>query len=76
MGLGNSMDRVAKATERSEKHLEKIAAKDEKSNEVAVKKETTPKDSASGEDPTTRELKLQTRILRDLADKGTGMAFG
>jgi len=76
MGLGNSMDRVAKATERSEKLLEKIAAKDEKpGNEVVTKKEVATKDSANGEDPTLRELKLQTRCLRDLADKGGGIAF-
>jgi phage-related protein len=76
MGLGSSMDRVAKATERSEKHLEKIAAKDEKpGNEVVVKKEPATKETENRDDPTVRELKLQTRYLRDLADKGTGAAF-
>jgi len=70
MGVGSTMDRVAKATEKSEKHLEKIVAKEEKSKESATKKETETKDSASGEDPTVRELKLQTRILRDLSSGG------
>ena len=77
MGLGSSMDRVAKATEKSEKHLEKIAAKDEKTGTaVPTKKEAATKDSASGEDPAVKELKLQTRYLRDLSEKGVGVTFG
>ena len=70
MGVGSTMDRVAKATEKSEKHLEKIVAKEEKFKEVATKKEPVTQESASGEDPTVRELKLQTRILRDLSSGG------
>jgi hypothetical protein len=76
MGLGSSMDRVAKATEKSEKHLEKIAAKDETTDkEVVAKKEPATKDPANGEDPTMRELKLHTRYLRDLSERGTGATF-
>jgi hypothetical protein len=77
MGFGSTMDRVAKATEQSEKHLAKLAAKDTTtSGKVVTKKETSIKDSASGEDPTVRELKLQTRYLRDLSEKGMGATFG
>jgi hypothetical protein len=75
MGLGSSMDRVAKATEKSEKHLEKIAAKDEKADGAVAKKEPATKDSGSGEDLAVKELKLQTRYLRDLSEKGTGGTF-
>jgi hypothetical protein len=76
MGLGSSMDRVAKATEKSEKHLEKIVARDEKPvKEIVPKKETPPKVAANGDDPTVRELKLHTRYLRDISEKDTGVAF-
>jgi hypothetical protein len=76
MGVGSTMDRVAKATEKSEKHLEKIAARDEKpGREFVAKKEITAKDSATGDDPTVRELKLQTRYLRDLSEKGNSVSF-
>ncbi len=73
---GLSLEQTAKATEKSEKHLEKIAAKDEPSGKEVVAKKDATKDSASGEDPTVRELKLQTRYLRDLSDKGIDGTFG
>ncbi|MCL2624827.1 MAG: hypothetical protein FWD31_14280, partial [Planctomycetaceae bacterium] len=77
MGAGNTMDRVAKATEQSEKHLAKIAAKDdkkEKPQEVAKKVE--PAEShGDGETLVVKELKQHTRFLRNISESGLGATF-
>ena len=69
MGAASTMDRVAKATEQSEKHLAKIADKEEK-----TKTDTTPKKEihtdSDDNGQAVAELKIQTRLLRDLSTKG------
>jgi len=78
MGAGNTMDRVAKATEQSEKHLAKIAAKEEKKqnqqSEPAKKEEAVDK-SGDADGLVVKELKQHTRYLRDLSGKGLGATF-
>jgi hypothetical protein len=78
MGVGSTMDRVAKATEQSEKHLAKIAARDDK-------KQNEPKDASKTNEPAetpidgeglvVKELKQHTRYLRNLSDNGMGAKF-
>lgn len=76
MGVGGGpMDRVARATEKSEKHLEKIANKEEKKEKDG--KEDKKKDEQAvfeGDDPAAHELKIQTRLLRDIAQGGRAFA--
>ena len=77
MGVDTTMDRVAKATEQSEKHLAKIAAKDDtkdKPQEVAKKNEPT-ESHGDGETLVVKELKQHTRYLRDLSGRGLGATF-
>jgi hypothetical protein len=76
MGMGSVMDRVAKATEKSEKHLEKIANKDttkELTNDTKKKQE--PSKIYEGDGPLIKELQQQTRFLRDISEKGTAQQF-
>ena len=69
MGVGSTMDRVAKASERSEKHLEKIAGKEEKPA-IVQKKEVQQEAPQEDKNPMLAELKIHTRILRDLSTNG------
>jgi hypothetical protein len=66
MGAGSTMDRVAKATEQSEKHLAKIADKEEKSKSAATQKKEIHATEPDDNDPAVAELKVHTRLLRDL----------
>ncbi len=70
MGAGSTMDRVAKATEKSEKHLEKIANKDAKADGNPDEKKKEQGKEPGQDDPTLNEMKAQTRILRDILTKG------
>ena len=70
MGVGSSMDRVAKATEKSEKHLEKIANKEEKNELAANPKKEIHTAEQNEKDPALTEMKTQTRLLRDISTKG------
>jgi TP901 family phage tail tape measure protein len=67
MGVGSSIDRVAKATEKSEKHLEKLASKNEKTDKQPAKK-NDEEDTNENEYLAFRELKQQTRYLRDISE--------
>ncbi len=74
MGQGTVMDRVAKATEKSEKHLQKIADKNiPDSGDTAIPDEPN-EGNHSDENIVAKELKQQTRYLRDIALNG-GKAF-
>jgi len=68
MGVTSTMDRVAKATEKSEKHLEKIVAKEEKPTQTAKKE--IRNEPAQDQNPMLAELKIHTRLLRDLSSNG------
>ncbi len=70
MGVGSTMDRVAKATEKSEKHLEKIANKDAKAEGKPDEKKKEQAKEPDKDDPALNEMKVQTRILRDISTKG------
>ena len=72
-----AMDRVAKATEQSEKHLAKIAAKEEKKEKQpeSPKKEEVVDKSGDADGLVVKELKQHTRYLRDLSGKGLGATF-
>ncbi len=70
MGVGSTMDRVAKATEKSEKHLEKIANKDAKAEGKPDEKKKEQAKEPDKDDPALNEMKAQTRILRDISTKG------
>jgi phage-related protein len=74
MGLGTSMDRVVKATEKSEKHLEKLVNKNDKPDkQPTIKKDQ--EDKIEDEDLTVRELKQQTRYLRDISEHSFSPKF-
>ncbi|MCL2120238.1 MAG: phage tail tape measure protein [Planctomycetaceae bacterium] len=77
MGVGTTMDRVAKATEQSEKHLAKIAGKDDKKEkpQEAPKKEMQDDKPGEAEGLVVKELKQHTRYLRDLSGNGLGAKF-
>jgi TP901 family phage tail tape measure protein len=76
MGMGSVMDRVAKATEKSEKHLEKIANKDTKTeSKNDTKKKQEQNKIYEGDVPLIKELQQQTRFLRDISEKGSGQQF-
>jgi len=68
MGATSTMDRVANATEQSEKHLAKIASKEEKSKPAPEPKKEIH--VAEPDDKAVAELKIHTRLLRDLSTKG------
>ncbi|GHT23214.1 hypothetical protein FACS189419_06880 [Planctomycetales bacterium] len=74
MGVGSSMDRVAKATEKSEKHLEKLVNKNDKPEKQAAKKKDED-ENTDGDDLAVRELKQQTRFLRDISERGLSSKF-
>jgi hypothetical protein len=74
MGYGSSMDRVAKATEKSEKHLEKLVNKNDKPDKQPAKQQDEDEDY-DGDDLAVRELKQQTRFLRDISDRGLSSLF-
>jgi hypothetical protein len=70
------MDRVAKATEKSEKHLEKIANKETKTDkEKETKKQPEQNKVYEGDVPIMKELQQQTRFLRDLSERGNVQKF-
>ncbi len=70
MGQGTVMDRVAKATEKSEKHLAKMA--EQNGTKDSGTKKTPEKESAknSDENIVVKELKQHTRYLRGMAQNG------
>jgi hypothetical protein len=70
MGAGSTMDRVAKATEQSEKHLARIADKEEKTKSTATPKKESHAAEPDDKNPAVAELKVHTRLLRDLSTKG------
>jgi hypothetical protein len=74
MGAGSSIDRVAKATEKSEKHLEKLVNKNDKPEKQSPKK-VDESENDNGEDLTVKELKQHTRFLRDISEKGISSKF-
>ncbi|MDR3234434.1 MAG: phage tail tape measure protein [Planctomycetaceae bacterium] len=74
MGFGSSMDRAAKAAEKSEKHLEKLVNKNDQPDKPQAKKKDEP-DSDNGDEYTIRELKQQTRYLRDISEQGFSQRF-
>jgi aspartate ammonia-lyase len=74
MGYGSSMDRVAKATENSEKHLEKLVNKNDKPEKQPAKQQDED-ESHDGDDLAVRELKQQTRFLRDISERGLSSKF-
>jgi hypothetical protein len=74
MGVGSSMDRVAKATEKSEKHLEKLVNKNNKPGKPSPAKKDEP-DNDNGDDLAVKELKQQTRYLRDISENGVVTRF-
>ncbi|MDR3110407.1 MAG: phage tail tape measure protein [Planctomycetaceae bacterium] len=74
MGYGSSMDRVAKATEKSEKHLEKLVNKNDKPDKQPTKQQDEDEDY-DGDDLAVRELKQQTRFLRDISERGLSSKF-
>jgi hypothetical protein len=77
MGVGTTMDRVAKATEQSEKHLAKIANKDDKKDkqQEAPKKDEPDDKPGEAEGLVVKELKQHTRYLRNMSDNGLGAKF-
>jgi hypothetical protein len=76
MGMGSVMDRVAKATEKSEKHLEKIANKESKTEiKNNTKKQMEQSNVYEGGVPIMKELQQQTRFLRDISERGSVQKF-
>ncbi|MDR1493989.1 MAG: phage tail tape measure protein [Planctomycetaceae bacterium] len=76
MGVGSVMDRVAKATEKSEKHLSKLVNKDTNPDkQEESNKESTPEFAAGRDDLAMRELKQHTRYLRDISEKTLSAKF-
>jgi TP901 family phage tail tape measure protein len=76
MGIGSVMDRVAKATEKSEKYLEKIANKETKTEkEKETKKQPEQNNIYEGDVPVMKELQQQTRFLRDISERGNVQKF-
>ena len=73
MGATSTMDRVANATEQSEKHLAKIANKEEKAKPAATPKKENQAAEPDDKDAAVAELKIHTRLLRDLSVKGGGV---
>ena len=74
MGASSVMDRVAKATEKSEKHLQKMADNvDSYAADTEILDEPDENDGMD-ENLMAKELKQQTRYLRDIAQNG-GNAF-
>jgi phage-related protein len=70
MGAGSTMDRVAKAAEKSEKHLEKMANKNEKAVKQSPEKKNNEPENESGDNLAVKELKQQTRYLRNISEQG------
>jgi phage-related protein len=67
MGAGSSIDRVAKATEKSEKHLEKLVNKNDKPTKQTSAKKIDDSENENGDNIVVAELKQQTRFLRDIS---------
>ncbi len=74
MGQGTVMDRVAKATEKSEKHLQKIAEKKDADAADADIPDEPDAGENRNENVVVKELKQHTRYLRDMA-QGGGKVF-
>ncbi|MDR0338292.1 MAG: hypothetical protein LBI18_14545 [Planctomycetaceae bacterium] len=61
---------MAKATEKSEKYLEKIANKETKTEkEKETKKQPEQNNVYEGDVPIMKEMQQQTRLLRDISEK-------
>ncbi|MDR0390452.1 MAG: hypothetical protein LBH59_00980, partial [Planctomycetaceae bacterium] len=75
MGAGSSIDRVAKATEKSEKHLEKLVNKNDKPIQQSTTKKIDESENENDDNLVVRELKQQTRFLRDMLDHNNATKF-